>query len=104
MNSCKVSFHALPATLIAHFPSNMAMMQASDTVQVENSHLHGGPADLQLLVELPAWHRAFFGNLRDLTRSLKFAPGDITSAPAPFWTDVFVKRGLPWGRFLQSGA
>ena len=26
------------------------------------------------------------------------------STPAAFWSDVFVERGLPWGRFLQSGA
>ena len=26
------------------------------------------------------------------------------STPADFWSDVFVERGLPWGRFLQSGA
>jgi len=55
-----------------------------------------------LLVELPSWPRVFFGNLRDLIfpRSL---PGlELTSAPAPFWPDVFVRRELPWGRFANS--
>ncbi|MGA9308645.1 MAG: energy transducer TonB [Candidatus Sulfotelmatobacter sp.] len=28
----------------------------------------------------------------------------IDSAPAAFWPDVFVDRGLPWRRFAQSGA
>jgi TonB family protein len=29
---------------------------------------------------------------------------NIDSAPAAFWPDVFVDRGLPWRRFAQSGA
>src|ERR1035438_423467 len=31
-------------------------------------------------------------------------PLELRSTPAPFWPDVLVKRGLPWNRFLQSGA
>ena len=102
--SSKVHLYALLATLIAHFPSNMAMMPASGTILEEKLRSHGGSAELGLLVELPAWHRAFFSNLRDLIKPRQFSSLDITSAPAPFWTDVFVKRGLPWGRFLQSAA
>lgn len=59
--------------------------------------------DLQLLVELPSRHWVFVNNLRDLIRLRPLPPLQITSAPAAFWPDVFVKRGLPWRRFLESG-
>jgi TonB family protein len=58
----------------------------------------------RLLVELPSWPRAFFGNLWDLISPRRLPPLELQSAPAPFWHDVFVKRGLPWRRFLDSGA
>ena len=58
----------------------------------------------RLLVELPSWPRVFFGNLRDLIFPRRQPPLELRSAPAPFWPDVFVKRGIPWDRFLQSGA
>jgi TonB family protein len=58
----------------------------------------------QLLVELPSWPRAFFGNLRDLVFPRRLPPLELRSAPAPFWHDVLVKRGLPWFSFLESGA
>jgi TonB family protein len=61
-------------------------------------------ADLCLLVELPSRRRVFFGNFRDLFRPHEAAPLDLRSAPAPFWPDVFVARGLPWRRFFESGA
>jgi TonB family protein len=56
----------------------------------------------RLLVELPSWPRAFFGNLRDLVFPRRLPPLELRSAPAPFWPDVFVTRPLPWARFLQS--
>jgi TonB family protein len=58
----------------------------------------------RLLVELPSWSAVFFGNLRDLFFPRRLPPLQIRSAPAPFWPDVFVKRSLPWARFLQSVA
>jgi TonB family protein len=58
--------------------------------------------DLRLLVELPSWSEVFFGNLRDLVSPPKLPRLQLRSAPAPFWSDVFVKRDLPWRRFLQS--
>jgi len=58
----------------------------------------------RLLVELPAWPRVFFGNLRDLVFPRCLPPLELRSAPAPFWPDVFVTRPLPWARFLQSVA
>ncbi len=58
----------------------------------------------RLLVELPSWPRAFFGNLCDLVLPRRQAPLDLRSAPAPFWPDVFVKRGLPWFSFVESVA
>ncbi len=60
--------------------------------------------DLQLLVELPSWPRVFFGNLRDLVFPRPLPELELRSAPAPFWPDVFVKRGLPWFSFLESCA
>ena len=56
----------------------------------------------RLLVELPSWPRVFFGNLRDLIFPRRLPDLDLQSAPAPFWPDVFVKRALPWRRFLDS--
>lgn len=56
----------------------------------------------ELLVELPSRPRVFFSNLRDLLLPARLAPLELRSAPAEFWPDVFVKRSLPWSRFLQS--
>jgi len=58
----------------------------------------------QLLVELPSWTAGFFGNLRDLVFPRRLPRLELESAPAPFWPDVFVQRGLPWFYFLESGA
>ncbi len=58
----------------------------------------------RLLVELPSRPRVFFSNLRDLIFPRRLARLELRSAPAPFWPDVFVKRGLPWFGFLQSCA
>jgi len=58
----------------------------------------------QLLVELPSWPRVFFGNLRDQFFPRPLPELELRSAPAPYWPDVFVKRGLPWFSFLESGA
>jgi len=60
--------------------------------------------DLRLLVELPSWTEVFFGNLRDIFFPRDLPPLKLSSSPAPFWPDVFVKRELPWNRFVQSGA
>ena len=57
---------------------------------------------LRLVVELPSRRRVFFGNLRDLIFPRRLPKLELRSAPAPFWPDVFVKRGLPWLRFLES--
>src|SRR6266851_2135864 len=55
------------------------------------------------LVELPSWPRVFFANLGDLVVPRRLPPLELHSDPARFWPDVFVKRGLPWRRFLESG-
>ncbi|PYX25853.1 MAG: hypothetical protein DMG87_00960, partial [Acidobacteria bacterium] len=51
-------------------------------------------------MQLEPWGRQFLRNIRDLFSS----PGEveISSAPAEFWTDVFVASGLPWWKFGQS--
>ncbi|HEV3510952.1 MAG TPA: TonB family protein [Candidatus Sulfotelmatobacter sp.] len=66
---------------------------------LKNPHAADVP---RLLVELPSWPRVFFGNLRDLLFPRRVPDVELRSAPAEFWPDVFVKRRLPWGRFLQS--
>jgi TonB family protein len=55
----------------------------------------------RLLVELPSRSRAFFGNLAALTSPWRPAL-ELQSGPGEFWPDVFVKRRLPWGGWLQS--
>src|SRR5271166_2823123 len=46
----------------------------------------------------------FLQNLGDLFRGREIAAPLIEVSPATFWPDVFVESGLPWRRFLQSGA
>jgi TonB family protein len=58
----------------------------------------------RLLVELPSRREVFLENLRDLFSPPKLPSLELQSAPAAFWPDVFVKRGLPWRRFFESGA
>jgi TonB family protein len=64
--------------------------------------------DLRLLVEPDPWSRVFVQNLRAF-----FQPSEVFNqrsanthhqSEVAFWPDVFVDRGLPWRRFLQSGA
>ncbi|HYN15087.1 MAG TPA: TonB family protein [Terriglobales bacterium] len=56
----------------------------------------------RLLVELDPWHRVFWRNLRDLLLRRRPRPLRLTSAPAPFWPDVFVASPVPWGRLRES--
>jgi TonB family protein len=60
--------------------------------------------DLRFVVEGESWVRVFLQNLLGLFRRSDLAslPGEAPAAD--FWPDVFVNRGLPWGRFLQSAA
>jgi TonB family protein len=60
--------------------------------------------ELLLLVAPEPWGRVFLRNLRDLFRRPEPVPLDRDLASAVFWPDVFVDRGLPWRRFLQSCA
>src|SRR5580658_11317916 len=60
--------------------------------------------ELILLTTPEPRSRAFLQNLRELFRQPERAPLRLESAPAAFWPDVFVDRGLPWRRFAQSGA
>jgi TonB family protein len=60
--------------------------------------------ELTLLIASEPRSRIFLQNLRDLFRQPESAPLRPESAPAAFWTDVFVDRGLPWRRFGQSSA
>jgi TonB family protein len=60
--------------------------------------------DLRLLIPVEPRSRVFFRNLRDIIRPRELPPLYIESAPAAFWPDVFVHRGLPWTRFFQSSA
>jgi TonB family protein len=75
------------------------MPEVAGMTPVEKTHEN---PPLHLLVELPSRSQVFFGNFSDLFRSHKTAPLDLLSAPALFWPDVFVTRGLPWRRFFES--
>jgi TonB family protein len=65
-------------------------------------------AELRLLVEPEPWPRVFAQNLLGFfQRPEVFTQQSTISNPqslATFWPDVFVDRGVPWLRFLQSGA
>lgn len=63
------------------------------------SEAHAVP---RLLVELPSPPRVFFGNLRELIVPRRFSSLDLDCAPGEFWPDVFVRRSLPWARFVES--
>jgi TonB family protein len=60
---------------------------------------HRAPA---LLVELEPWGRSFRGNLGDFLLRRRPPTVATTSAPAPFWPDVFVPTRLPWSAFAES--
>ncbi len=60
--------------------------------------------ELLLLVAPEPRLRIFLRNLRDLFRRPEPVSLDRDLASGVFWSDVFVDRGLPWRRFLQSGA
>jgi TonB family protein len=77
------------------------MREAPGSLQLAEIEL---PApELNFLIPREPWARVFLRNLRDLFRQSDRAPMQLESAPATFWTDVFVDRRLPWRRFLQSG-
>lgn len=61
----------------------------------------GVPAP-SLLVELEPAHRTFFRNLADLFWHWRDPGLELSSLPGRFWSDVFVRSGLPWRRFLES--
>lgn len=90
----------LPAIPITIPASTIERMSASPAID-ETLQPAAPP---RLLVELPSRSRVFFGNLRDIVFPHRLPPLELESAPAPFWHDVFVKRGLPWRHFLDSGA
>ena len=92
--------NVLPAIPTAIPASTIEMMTASPAT---SETPHPAPAP-RLLVELPSRSRVFLGNLRDLVSPHRLPPLELQSAPAPFWHDVFVKNGMPWRRFLDSGA
>jgi hypothetical protein len=57
---------------------------------------------VKLVVDLEPWGRSFLRNLGDLLVGRGTPAVVTTSAPAPFWPDVFVNRPLPWGAFAES--
>jgi TonB family protein len=53
---------------------------------------------LQLLVELEPRGRAFWSSVAAAFRPVR----PVRESELGLWRDVFVRRGMPWGRFLQS--
>jgi TonB family protein len=78
-------------------------MQFTGPVELEEPVESPWVPDVRLRVELEPWRQTFVSNLKDLIRPPQLPPLELTSAPAPFWPDVFVKRPLPWRRFIESG-
>ena len=78
------------------------MLEAPAVLEPEKTEQ--SPADLQLLISTEPRARVFLQNLRDLFHAPTLPPLDLESAPAAFWPDVFVHRGLPWQRFFQSAS
>ena len=63
--------------------------------------------DLHLLIAPEPWYRVFAENVRNFfqrTEVLDRQSAITNLQSITFWPDVFVDRGLPWRRFLQSGA
>ena len=56
----------------------------------------------RLLIDWTPWRRQFLGNLRDLLWERAEAPLELTSRPAEFWPDVFVRRPIPFAGLRQS--
>src|SRR5271169_2262531 len=77
------------------------MREAPGSLQVVEAEPH--VPELLLLVAPEPWVRVFLRNLRDLFRRPEPVSLDRDLASGVFWPDVFVDRGLPWRRFLQSG-
>jgi len=64
--------------------------------------LRPSPPSPRLLVTLEPWHRAFLGNLREFAWPRRHAELKLTSSPAEFWDDVFIRSRLPWTSFAES--
>src|ERR1700693_1844786 len=62
-----------------------------------------GPRGPRLLLEFEPGYRVFFGNLADLLLPRRLPTLALASKPAPYWHDVFVYTGAPWGSVLESG-
>ena len=78
------------------------MKQGSELMEsAVDLRTRGVPA-LRLVVKLEPWHWIFLRNLTDLFRPRQEPGFESYSPPGRFWPDVFVRSGLPWGRFLES--
>lgn len=60
--------------------------------------------EFSLQLELEPRRRAFLNNISELIWPARQPSLYLSSRPGEFWPDVFVGSGLPWARFLQSGA
>jgi hypothetical protein len=66
-----------------------------------NAHWRG-PRGPRLVLEYEPGYRVFFGNLADLLLRKPLPTLVLASKPAPYWHDVFVYTGAPWGSVLES--
>ncbi len=66
-----------------------------------NAHWRG-PRGPRLVLEFEPGYRVFFGNLADLLLRKPLPTLVLASRPAPYWHDVFVYTGAPWGSVLES--
>ena len=73
-------------------------MQETGVLEPAERQELGG--DLRLLVPRDSWAENFLQNFREQFRAAEPVAGDGDAGE--FWADVFVRRELPWARFLQS--
>lgn len=73
------------------------MLAAESTVEMA-----GHDAVPRFLVELPSRPRVFLENLSTLLATGRSPLLELDCAPGEFWPDVFVRRSLPWRRFVES--
>src|SRR5438552_1549326 len=92
-------FHSLPGQHLGYNRESAPVQMSRDPQSPLSSPLPASAVP-RLLTEPEPWVVIFFRNFRDLFR--RQPPLPMSSRPAPFWPDVFVKRELPRRGLAQS--
>jgi TonB family protein len=73
-----------------------------EVLEIIPEEIDASPVELRLMIEPEPRFTSLLQNLRDLFR----IEPEVVSYPGSsgvFWPDVFIRRELPWRRFLESG-